>query len=110
DPNVQLQGAYGLGLLGAEARSAVPALVQKLKAEKPVMRQFAASALGHIGSEEAAPALVEALQDAEWVVRQQAATALGQIGPAARATSEAPLNRCLQDPSSLVRKAAQDAL
>jgi HEAT repeat protein len=108
--NVQVQGAYGLGLLGAEARPAVPALIRTLKADTPLVRQNAASALGHIKAEEAVPALVEALGDREWVVRRQAASALGYIGPVARAACEEPLNRCLQDRNSLVRKAAQDAL
>src|ERR1700722_17301567 len=62
-PAVQVQGAYGLGLLGEKARPAVPALARALKAETALVRQQAAAALGQIGpgAEEAVAALVEVL-------------------------------------------------
>jgi HEAT repeat protein len=112
DPKVQMQGAYGLGLLGEKAAPAVPALVKALKAENVLVRQQAAGALAQIGAQAGAavPALVESLTDVEWTVRRQAAIALGRIGPPARVAAEAALERCEGDNNSLVRKAAQEAL
>src|SRR5262245_6340164 len=110
DTNVQVQGAYGLGLHGAEAAPAVPALVRSLRSPSPLVRQNAALALGEIGvAGEAVPALAAALADSEWTVRRQAAIALGQIGQAAH-SAEADLRRCQRDPHSQVRKAVEDAL
>jgi HEAT repeat protein len=110
DTTVQVQGAYGLSQHGAEAASAVPALVRILRSPDALVRQEAALALGHIGvAEEAVPALAAALSDSEWTVRRQAAMALGQIGPAARA-AEPDLRRCRRDPHTLVRKAVEEAL
>src|SRR5262249_49095723 len=67
-PTVQAQGAYGLGLHGAEARSAVPALAKALKAESALVREYAARALGLIGPDAkvAVPELTAALKQSEW--------------------------------------------
>lgn len=110
DPNVQVQGAYGLSLRGSAAHPATPALIRSLKSEDALVRQQACVALGKIGSEaqQATPALIAALADPEWTVRRQAAVSLGQIGPLAPV--EAPLENCRRDPSSLVRKAAAESL
>jgi HEAT repeat protein len=109
-PAVQAQGALGLGLHGAEAQPAVPALARALRSSDTLVRQQAALALGQIGvADEAVPALVAALADPEWTVRRQAAVALGQIGPPARA-AEADLRRRRGDPHKLVREAAEAAL
>jgi HEAT repeat protein len=111
DPTVQVQGAYGLGRLGPEARTAVPALAAALHGKTVLLRENAARALGLIGPDarQAVPALTEALGDAEWTVRRQAALALGLIGPDARSAIRA-LERLADDPDHLVRQAAQDAL
>jgi HEAT repeat protein len=111
DPTLQAQGAHGLALLGAEARSAVPALAKTLKSKGTLARQTAARALGEIGpaAAAAAPALIEALGDPEWQVRRQAATALGQIGTAARSATPA-LSKLRHDAQALVRSAAEEAL
>jgi HEAT repeat protein len=109
DPAAQVQGAFGLGRLGAAARPAAPALMRALKSPDALVRQQAAGALGQVGAEEAVPALAEALRDAEWSVRRQAAVALGQLGSPARA-AEAALRKCERDPNALVRKAAREAL
>jgi hypothetical protein len=109
DPTVQAQGAFGLSRHGAEARPALPALTRALTSPNALVRQQAALALGETGSAEAVPELTAALRDAEWAVRRQAAVALGQIGPPA-ATAEPELRRCRNDRSTIVRKAAAEAL
>ncbi len=110
NPTVQVQGAHGLSLHGAEARPAIPALAHALKSSNGLLRQQAALALGEVGAEETAiEALVLALHDSEWTVRRQAAVSLGKIGPAAR-TALPPLHRCREDENTLVRKAAERAL
>jgi HEAT repeat protein len=112
DPRTQVQGAYGLGVLGSEAAPAVPALAQALKSPDPLVRQQAATALGEIGpgAARATPDLATALSDPEWAVRRQAAVSIGNIGPPAKAVAEAGLTRCLQDSHNLVRKAAKESL
>jgi HEAT repeat protein len=109
-PAVQAQGAYGLSLLGPEARDAVPALIEALTKES-IVRQNAALALGHIGpdAKDAVPALIVALGDSEWAVRRQAALALGGIGPEARAAIP-ELEKLKRDKDKLVRNAADEAL
>src|SRR6516165_11534312 len=51
DPTTQVQGAYGLGVKGAEARPAVPSLAELLHSPNVLVRQNAAMALGKIGPE-----------------------------------------------------------
>jgi hypothetical protein len=111
NPAVQAQGAYGLGLHGAEASSAVPTLSEALRSEHVIVRQKAAIALGQIGPDArtAVPQLTEALRDPEWTVRRNAAVSLGQVGTEARSALPA-LQRLRKDPEHLVRKAAQEAL
>jgi len=82
DPVKQLQGVQGLVLLGPDAQSAVPTLIQALKAPEAGGRQQAALALGQVRppARKAVPALIQALDDPAYAVQQQAAGALGQIG------------------------------
>jgi HEAT repeat protein len=110
NPAVQAQGAYGLSLLGPEARDAVPALIEALTKET-IVRQNAALALGHIGpdAKAAVPALIGALSDSEWTVRRQAALALGEIGAEAGAAIP-QLEKLRHDKDRLVRHAATQAL
>ena len=49
DPTTQVQGAYGLGVKGAEAAPAVPSLAELLHSPNALVRQNAALALGKIG-------------------------------------------------------------
>jgi HEAT repeat protein len=111
DPAAQAQGAYGLSTLGAEARQAVPALVDALKSKVTLVRERAALALGRVGPDarEAVPALTQTLRDPEWTVRRQASLALGRIGPEARSAIPS-LEKLSGDRDHLVRKAAQEAL
>jgi hypothetical protein len=111
DPTTQIQGAYGLGVKGADARSAVPTLAAQLHSSNLLVRQNAALALGMIGpaASEAVPDLTATLGDQDWTVRRQAAMALGQIGPDAR-SAVAPLQKLRSDRQVYVRRAAEEAL
>jgi HEAT repeat protein len=110
DPNTEVQGAYGLSLLGAEASPAVPTLSERLHSPHTLVRQNAAFALGKIGppAQAAVPDLVRTLHDPEWTIRRQAALALGEIGPAAR-SAVADLKK-LRGDLPVVRQAAADSL
>jgi hypothetical protein len=111
DPTTQVQGAYGLGLKGAEARPAVPSLTELLHSPNALVRQNAALALGKIGPEasQAVPDLAATLSDKDWTVRRQAAMALGEIGPEAR-PAVAQLRKLRSDRQLYVRRAAEEAL
>ena len=81
DSDIRSIAAVTLGEIGAEAKDAVPALIQVLQDQdtEGFVRANAARALGEIGSGavDAIPALKQALQDRE--VRGDAARALGKI-------------------------------
>ena len=110
ESSVQVQGAYGLSLLGSEAKAAIPDLTEALNGEA-LVRQNAALALGNIGPDamEAVPALTKVLRDPEWSVRRQAAIALGQIGPEA-ASAVPALERLAKDKDKTVSRAAREAV
>jgi HEAT repeat protein len=77
--------AIALGLMGADAKQAVPALVDMLKGEDASSWEYhraaAAFALGEIGpdAKEAAPVVMRALKDPSPVVQRWAARALAGI-------------------------------
>jgi HEAT repeat protein len=110
DVNTQVQGAYGLSLLGGEARAAVPTLIEVLQNGSTLARQHAALALGKIGPDarDAVPALTAMLRDRDWLLRRHAAIALGEIGPEASSAS-AELKKLKRDLPA-VRQPAADAL
>jgi HEAT repeat protein len=111
DPVTQVRGAYGLGLMGAQARPAVPVLIETLQNQNAFVRHNVALALGKLGPEakDAVPALIQTLGDKEWKVRRQAALALGEMGPDANAAI-GDLQRLNQQDVPLVRRAAEAAL
>jgi hypothetical protein len=77
-----------LGVMGAKARPAIPALAQALREdEEPFIRALAAMALGKVGGRDktAIAALSDALRDKDGIVRQIATNALRQVDPAAAA-------------------------
>src|SRR5262249_38715212 len=80
----RLDAAEGLGLLGPQARGAVPALAEALRDADGAVRRMAAAALGDIGphARSAAPALIAALGDAQPGVRRRAVLALVEVGAA----------------------------
>ena len=76
----------------APAADALPALVERLKAEKPVDRMEAAAALGRLGpgAKAATPALVAAFPpEKDPFARRAMIAALGAIGPDAREAAPA---------------------
>jgi HEAT repeat protein len=112
EANVRWNAARTLGKIGPGAKTAVPALVVRLREDSdPAVREHAAEALGDIGpdAKEGVPALVQALRDENAKVRRDSARSLGQIGPAARA-AVAALNDRLKDEEKMVRDAAEKSL
>jgi len=111
DEKVSLRAIDDLGKLGAEAKSAVPALAKALSHESKDVRWHAARTLGSIGLEanSAVPALVEALGDDVPEVRAYAAFALGKIGDGTDAVVDRLIDR-LFDPNALVRRASVKAM
>jgi HEAT repeat protein len=95
----------------AEARPAIPALLELLKDPDPRIRWEAARTLGKIGADAAVavPALVEAFKDPEAPVREHAAEALGDIGPPAKDGVPA-LIEALRDADMKVRRDAARSL
>jgi HEAT repeat protein len=111
DPAFRWRAAVALGELGAEAKGAVPALLDGLDDEDETVRRGAARALGKIGADVAAvPALAAALGDrTDELVRQYAAEALGRMGAEAKAAIPALIG-ALKDASHGVSDQAAEAL
>lgn len=86
-------------------------LEEALKGKDPLVRVYAAGALGQLGAKgkAAVPALVEALKDPVPSVRWSAAVALGNIGKKAQAAVPA-LEALAADPNGQVRTLAKQAL
>src|SRR5439155_15994241 len=86
DANVvaRCTAARALGQMGAQARDALPALLQALQDREPLVRDAVAEAIGCIGpdSQDAILALVHALTDTNSFVQATAAKALKKVeGP-----------------------------
>jgi len=89
DPATHDKAVRLLGLMGAEAKGAVPHLVTALEKAAPEQRRELLFTLAAIGPDSAAatPALVKALADPDEDLRVSACYALGKIGPAAAAAA-----------------------
>ncbi len=111
DKEVCLGAIDELGKLGAEAKSAVPALVKALSQEDETVCWHAARSLGSIGpdAEAAVPALVKALDNEDPQVCAYAAFALGKIGSDSEDVVDALIGKAF-DKSVLVRRACFGAL
>jgi len=129
DRLIRLHAVSALGVIGREARLAVPALTEALRSNEIVagvlgqecapgtnsvpLAVAAAAALGNFGAEAlgAVPDLITRLSDLDPVVRDEAATALGRIGPAAAAAVPALIDSIKSDrpgePSSSAIEALQ---
>ncbi|MGL5062020.1 MAG: HEAT repeat domain-containing protein, partial [Microcoleus sp.] len=93
------------GIIGAEAKNAVPQLIPLLQDSDADVRSNAATALGRIGAEAktTVPRLIPLLQDSHPLVRINAAFALGEIGAEAK-NAVSQLTPLLQDSNADVRE------
>jgi hypothetical protein len=100
-----------LAPIGAQTKTAIPALTNALKDEDVKVRAGAAAALYWIApaAEAAVPALSEALKDTDRRVRRLSTLALARIGPGAKSAVPA-LIEALKDPDNRVRLPIADAL
>ncbi len=106
DPGTRFLAAKALGKIGDEAESAVPTLLEALRANDMFLRMAITGALINIGYP-AVPGLVKALFDKKKAVRRASAKALGKIG-SERAIN--PLRVAVRDKDPTVRKMCQEAL
>jgi HEAT repeat protein len=116
-PFVRSTTVFSLDMQSAEARGAMPRLLEMVSGDpEPMVRLAVVEALRRVavegsggGAGEAVPALAGALQDGYGEVRRAAALTLGSLGPAAGA-AQAALTRSLSDVNPRVREAAAKAL
>jgi|GEM_PF-6947358 len=101
---IQREAARALRDIGDEA---VPHLIQALKDETPIVRNFVANILGEIGDARAVEPLIMTLKDEDTYIRKEAAESLGNMRDA-RAVE--PLIMTLEDENPDVRKKAAKAL
>src|SRR5262249_32919061 len=106
----RIGAAEALGRLGADAKSALPALLLVLRDEGESVRQAGLRAIIAIGPDvKAMAALAVSLRDSDNTVRALSATALGQLGPVARQTIPG-LRQALLDSDETVQREASEAL
>ncbi len=106
DPGTRYLAAKALGQLGDEAESALPALLEALRADDMFLRAGVTGALIEIGPP-AVPGLTQALFDPQSAVKRAACKALGKIG-SERAVPA--LKFSLRDGNPGVRRFAREAL
>jgi HEAT repeat protein len=110
--SIRLQAARALGNLGPTARPAVPDLARSLEDRNQMVRVAAAAALVRLDRANAQALellLQEASADSPMEYRCRALEALEALGPAA-AEAAPGIRKLLQDPSSEVRRAADNIL
>ena len=106
--NQRAMAARALGLIGPDARAAIPALGRSLRDRERSVCWETSAALGRLGKE-SVPTLIAALRDPATDVRHAAAVALGMIGPEADAAIPA-LIETLQDKDNAIRYSSAYAL
>jgi HEAT repeat protein len=108
NPRFRLRAAGALGVIGAKARSAVPALIEALRDHEPLIRKIAVSSLGEIGPEArtAIPALIGMLRDPDQNVRLRAIMTLGTFGAEARSAVPFLVQALREDTLTIRRWAA----
>ncbi len=81
DPKLRIGAIRALGMIGPEAKTAVPALTELLKDKEARVRMASAEALVKIGPEAKAaiPVVTELLKDKDSDVRSWAAEVLGEM-------------------------------
>lgn len=88
EPQIRELAALALIEFGADARYALPELIQALQDESPVVRRRVIRAIGVIGQvavDDALPSLIAATEDSEESVVLQAISTLGELGASATA-------------------------
>jgi|EP01046_Picozoa_sp_COSAG06_P008838 HEAT repeat protein len=105
------QAGYGLVEQGADA---VPALLEAVASDEPVLRSRAIDVLGDMGPQAAAaiPALLDAFDDFEMDPRRRAVEAIGTVGCGSADQAElcAALVPMMRDPHEQVRRNAAYSL
>ncbi len=111
DPAMHDKAVRVLGLMGSQAKTAVPHLIEALGSADAAHQRPLIFALAHMGPDaaEATPPLIKALSSADEDVRVAAAIALGGIGPAASAAVDA-LQKSLDASDSVLRLVSAEAL
>ncbi len=105
EAQVRQGAAFGLGILGLEAHSAIPDLITTLKDSDEQVSLKAAIALKRMG-QPAVAALTEALNHPEMQVRAKAAFALGKI----KASIVPSMTAALQNTDRQIRQSAAQSL
>lgn len=110
DEKVRTEAAKYLESLGAEARAAIPALVEAFRDTSGNVRYYAVQALGSVAGDKGnVPTLVNELKDKDPRVRVAAAARLSPLNREAKAAIPA-LVETLRDPDAQVRYYAVTAL
>lgn len=84
NPRARRAAAWRLSDFRADAREAVPALIEALESWDRKLREACVCALAEIDPKAAVPAFIRALEDPTSAVRHWAAVALGRVGPEAK--------------------------
>jgi len=110
-PEIRRSTALALGQIGEQA---VPALVRSIGSKDPLVRKYAARALGDAGKGKAAgqvaAALAKALKDPDAEVRREAVWSLMLIEPKAKTVYPVLKNMADNDIDYVVRFAAREAV
>ncbi|MBI2947282.1 MAG: HEAT repeat domain-containing protein [Verrucomicrobia bacterium] len=105
----RLLAMYGLGIAGAEADAAVPALIEALADKNLQIRESAFQTLSHIRHPATVAAILPKLNHGDPSIRLNAAKCLGSMGPWARDAIPALID-AIKEESSAVRASAVEAL
>lgn len=108
DAHVRLQAVQELTRRGPAAKSAIPKLIGLFRDKDPLVRYYAAEAVGKMGAE-AVPELLRAFKGSDALVRYYAGASLKRLGPAARAALP-DMVQALKSRDNFTRLAALEVL